>query len=621
MKRRLDITRRDFLNGVALSVAAGSSLTPLELLASNPATSLYYPPDKTGLRGSHPGSFEFLHAKAMAGASFERPAGPSETYDLVVVGGGVSGLSSAHLWHQRNDSRQSVLVLDNHDDFGGHAKRNEFDVDGEHLISYGGSQSLEGPGSYSSISKQVLQDIGVRPERFYEYFDRGFFKDRELRPAVHFSAERYGKDVTLPNVLGDFSSRADSKTLLKTIADYPLSDEAKRILPQLIGDEIDYLASMSHAEKIDFSRTLSYSDFLRKHVKAPEDLVVFLRDTFNSYWGFGYDALSLRESYNIGAPGTYALGLYEDRLFDDEPYIFHFPDGNASIARLLVRKLVPAAIPGSTQEDVVLSVADYSVLDKASNSTRIRLNSGVVDVRNTADGKAVDVVYVHNGKTELVRARHVVMACYGAMIPSLCPELPKQQKEAMDFAVKTPLVYINIAIRNWQAFNNLGCNSIYVPQAELMHAYGLDFPVSMGGYKYTSSPASPAVLHGVFTPTKPDQGLTAKQQHVEGRKRLYSMSFDDYESAIIRQLDGGLAPGGFDVERDIAAITVNRWPHGYAYEYNDLYDPPDFSPEKGPHIRGRQQIGRISIANSDSSAYSYIDGAIDAADRAVNEQT
>ena len=98
------------------------------------------------------------------------------------------------------------------------------------------------------------------------------------------------------------------------------------------------------------------------------------------------------------------------------------------------------------------------------------------------------------------------------------------------------------------------------------------------------------------------------------------MSFDNYEDLILEQLEGALSPGGFDAERDIAGITVNRWPHGYAYEYNDLYDPPEYSPDNGPHIQGRAQIGRISIANSDASAYAYVNGAIDAADRAVNEQ-
>ena len=153
-----------------------------------------------------------------------------------------------------------------------------------------------------------------------------------------------------------------------------------------------------------------------------------------------------------------------------------------------------------------------------------------------------------------------------------------------------------------------------------MQSFGMDFPVSMGGYDYTQNSNEPTVIHGTYVPTVPDQELTAREQHIAGRKRLYEQSFDELERDIVRQMSGALEGGGFDAERDIAAITVNRWPHGYAYEYNDYEDPPEYNRYNGPHLAGAAQIGRISIANSDASAYAYVNGAIDAADRAVNEQ-
>jgi spermidine dehydrogenase len=230
------------------------------------------------------------------------------------------------------------------------------------------------------------------------------------------------------------------------------------------------------------------------------------------------------------------------------------------------------------------------------------------------------VTYVRNGEPEFVRGRHVVMACYNTVIPHIVPEVGAAQREAINQAQKTPLVYINIALRNWRAMATLGCNNIYIPKAALMYSFGLDFPVSIGSYAFAGSPDQPTVLHGVFLPTTPDQGLTQKQQNRLGQKRLLGMSFDDFESQTIEQLDGALGGAGFDPDRDIAGITVNRWPHGYAYEYNELFDPPDYGPDNGPHIAGRARIGRISIANSDASAYAYVDGAIDAAHRAVSEQ-
>jgi spermidine dehydrogenase len=303
-----------------------------------------------------------------------------------------------------------------------------------------------------------------------------------------------------------------------------------------------------------------------------------------------------------------------------EPYIFHFPDGNAGLARLIVRSLIPGAAAGHTMEDLVLSRMNYDRLDSAPNSTRIRLDSTVVDVRHAQGGRFADVTYVKDGGTFRVRAKHVVLACYNAVIPYICPELPAAQADAIRKAVKIPLVYISIAVRNWKAFDSLGYYHLTVPRANILQSVGMDFPVSMGGYKYTPSPDRPTVLHGSYVPTVPDVGLDERRQHVEGRKKLFALTFDEFEKDIADVMSGALGPAGFDFERDVAAITVNRWPHGYAYEYNDLYDPPEWTRKSGPHLAGAAQIGRISIANSDASAYAFVDGAIDAAHRAVSEQ-
>jgi len=624
MADKLNITRRDFLNGVALSVAAGTSLSPLELLAQGTVTAPYYPPSLTGLRGSHAGSFEVAHAVAMAGAKFDYPAKQTDsTYDLVVVGGGISGLSAACLFQQQQGAGKKVLVIDNHDDFGGHAKRNEFTVDGNKLIGYGGSQSIESPSQYSARSMKLIKSLGIETDRFYEYFDRNYFKERGMQPGIYFSREAYGQDRTLPNALGDFGDELDWEIAAQAISNYPIEDTSKASLVSLLRSEENYLAGVEPDDRVGLLRSMSYSDFLRDHVGATEEVVTIIRDSIKGYWGFGMDALSALEGSRLEMPGTWNLGLEadkNDRWSSGEPYIFHFPDGNAAIARSLVRGLVPAAVPGSTMEDLVTSQVDYSLLDRPSNSTRIRLNTTAVDIRHTPDQSQVDVTYIQAGKPQRVRGRHVILACYNHVIPHIAPELPDQQREAIAYATKTPFAYINVAVSNWRAMAELGYNSIYIPDSALMHSFGLDFPVSMGDYRYTAVPDQATVLHGTFAPTAPDQGLTQKQQNRLGQKRLLEMSFDDFETGILRQLDGALAGGGFDAERDIAALTVNRWPHGYAYEYNNLFDPPEYGRENGPHIKGRAQIGRISIANSDSSAYAYVDGAIDAAVRAVQEQ-
>ena len=625
MSDKLNITRRDFLNGVALSLAAGTSLSPLELLAQTTASKPYYPPLLTGLRGSHVGSFEVAHAVAMAGARFGQPTDQTEsTYDLVVVGGGISGLSAAHLYQQQHGGDKKVLVLDNHDDFGGHAKRNEFNVDGKTLIGYGGSQSLSSPGQYSPEAQQLIKSIGIETERFYDYFDRSFFRDRGMGSGIYFSREAYGEDRTLPNVLRSSAGRPGWDAALKVMADFPISEESRKSLIDLLSSDKNYLADIDQNEIVDLLRGMSYTNFLRDYVGTTDEVIRLFNDSRKGYWGFGMDALSALEGHRLRMPGTWNLGVPDDEEESgggNEPYIFHFPDGNAGVARSLVRQLVPGAVPGSTMEDLVTSRVDYSLLDRPSNNTRIRLNATGVDVRHTPDESHVDVTYISGGRPQRVRGRHAILACYNHVIPHIAPELPAAQREAIEYPVKTPLVYISIAVRNWRAMAELGYNSIYIPDSPLMHSFGMDFPVSVGDYSFTSGPDQPTVLHGTYCPTTPGKGLTQKQQHLDGQRTLMEMSFGELETGILRQLDGALAGGGFDSGRDVAALTVNRWPHGYAYEYNDYYDPPEYNPANGPHIQGRAQIGRISIANSDSSAYAYVDGAIDAAVRAVAEQT
>ena len=631
MAKKLSITRRDFMNGFAMSLTAGTALSPFELLAMNEQTGkgVFYPPELTGLRGSHPGSFEVAHALARHGARWPEPTDQTDRdYDVVVVGGGISGLSAAYLYRQRLGREARILILDNHDDFGGHAKRNEFTVDGKQLICYGGSQSIAEPGSWSPVGKKLLKDVGIHTEHFYDYFDRNYFKDRKLGRGLYFSRDQYGKDYVSDNILGDNSLSSteiedNEQEIIDIINAYPIAEASKTALIKLLSETENYLLGMgSQEDKINLLRRTSYSDFLRKYANIQEEVVQLFRDMSRGLWGVGWDALSALDAYKSQMPGTRRLNLelVNESYERGEPYIFHFPDGNAGFARSIVRNLLPSAIPGTTMEDLVKARVDYDGLDLASSMVRIRLNSTAVKVQHTPSEKAVDVTYIKDGRSYRVRGAHVIMACYNSIIPHICPEVPDAQKEAIAYATKMPLVYISIAVRNWKAFSNLGYRSFYVPQPSLMHSFGLDFPVSMGGYNFTQNPDEPTVIHGTYVPLDPDKGLNARQQCIAGRTRLYEMSFDDFEENIVSQMSGALHGGGFDAERDIVAITVNRWPHGYAYEYIDYSDPVEFNPQNGPHIAGRAQIGRISIANSDASAYAYLTGAIDAADRAVNEQ-
>ena len=299
----------------------------------------------------------------------------------------------------------------------------------------------------------------------------------------------------------------------------------------------------------------------------------------------------------------------------------HFPDGNATLTRLIVRGLLPDAVPGSTQEDVGTARVDYAKLDRSGQPARIRLNSTVVRVRHTGTGASEEgeVSYVRGGRTSHVRGRHVVMACWNMIIPYLVPELPASQKEALAYGVKAPLVYTSVAVKNWTAFEKLGLSRVSSPT--MYHSrVGLDEAVSLGDLRHAEDPSEPIVLSLGRYPVTP--GLPRKEQYRIGREDLLRTPFTTFEEKIRDQLNRVLGGGNFDAARDIIAITVNRWPHGYAYTYNSLTDPLDWvytdSAER-PCVVGRQPFGSITIANSDAAACPHTDAAIVEAHRAIQE--
>ncbi|MBP8924346.1 MAG: NAD(P)-binding protein [Pseudomonadales bacterium] len=622
----MGITRRDLVSGFGIALGA-LHLSPLEAIAAGlldprAAGPEYYPPALTGLRGNHAGSFEAAHALALQGQQLPYPATASDSrYDLVVVGGGISGLAAARFFREQHGGEVRILVLDNHDDFGGHAKRNEFTIDGHGLIGYGGSQSIDTPSSYSPQSAGLLRDLGIDTSRFYRYYDSEFLARNKLGAKLFFDQAHYGVDRLVDDPLGASWLGAGNSVDPAAVERMPLDAESRAAYLRLITGTQDLLAGKSTEQKISLLRGMSYDDFLRRVANMPEPVVLMLRNQSMALWGVGYDALSALEAARNEMPGTLHLGigavLSAHDGAEDEPYIFHFPDGNAGIARLLVRDLVPTSASGRSMEDIVLTPLHYEQLDLAQNAVRIRLNATVLDVRHGADAATVDVMYVRAGRTERVQASHAVLACYNNIIPYICSELPAAQVEALRWPQKVPLVYTNVALRNWRAFAKAGMAYFFAPQD--FFGYGmLDFPVSMPGYAFSENPDQPILLHLAHTPTVP--GLPPREQFRQGRATLLGLRFEDFEQHVVRQLQGMLGEYGFDASRDIAAITVNRWPHGYAYEYIDLYDPVDWGPDKGPHISGRTRCGRISIANSDSQALAYVNGAIDAAWRAVSEQ-
>jgi spermidine dehydrogenase len=576
-----------------------------------------YPPARDGLRGSHVGSFEAAH-RLRDGGSFDLSATKvTERFDLIVVGGGISGLAAAYFYRQHRPQAR-VLILETNDDFGGHAKRNEFEVDGKILIGYGGTQSIDSPKTkYSRVAKHLLTELGIDLGRFDTAFDQDFYRRWQLNHATFFKRETFGVDRLVRRPFGgwnDWSDTSPDATLLRAhIEGMPLNDRARAQLFDLCWSDRDVLAGHGAQERLQILQHISYRDFLRKYWDADDDVLKYLQTRTHDLWAIGIDAVPASETLQF--PGLKAQAKALEGILGgaEEPYIYHFPDGNATIARLLVRKMIPSSAPGSTMDDIVLAHFDYTQLDREEHPVRIRLNSTAVEVRNA--GAGVEVAYVIAGVPTRVAAKDCVLACYQAMIPYIAPETQEDQRAALHSNVRAPLVYVNVVVRNWKPWAKLGV--AYIDNPGGTFAAYLDFPVSIGGYQFSSDPSQPIAIHLYHTPTLPNQGLNMREQYRAGRTRLYTMSFADFEHEIRDELGRMLGPAGFDFDRDVTAITVNRWPHGYAYTPTPLFDEPKHQ----AHIEqlARRRIGRIAIANSDSGWDAYTNVAIDQAHRAVAE--
>ncbi|MDA8885666.1 NAD(P)/FAD-dependent oxidoreductase [Porticoccaceae bacterium] len=631
----LKITRRDFLNGMAIGAGAGL-LMPGQVigqttasLASSKLPGDYYPPTLTGMRGSHEGSYEVAHALAWNGQKPSSYEELDEHYDLVVVGAGQSGLAAAWYYRKKMGPAARILLLDNHDDFGGHAKRNEFHQDGNMVLGLGGAQNIEPMSSYSAMAIELLKDIGID--------DQALAAMTANTPDDYMLGGKFGASncMTIPAAGGHKNLSGNWLEFFHggqgygaAVKELPIPEEEQAKLIAFFGGDRDFLDDLSLLEQYRYVKSVSYNQFLTERVGLAEETLPILGAFTRVLLGPAGWNLTVLEALSVGCPGLKAMGWLTNRLSDlagafvlgDAPVAYIFPDGNASVARLLVHKLIPNVAPAMKGfEDVAISNFNYEALDLDDNSTRLRLNSTVVGVKETALNH-VRVDYVEKGQPFSISADHCILACYNGLIPHLCPEMSDQQKEGLSYGVKVPFVYANVLLKNGRAFAGLDTTFTQCPYDPFQWVSAAP-TVTSGGYQPPQSPDRPMAAFMMASPTPADiKGMPARELFRLGRHKIYGTPFKDYEQQIRDQLQGMLGQYGFNHETDITAITVNRIPHGYAYSYLGL-DDPDWDEGHAPHEIGRAQFGRISIANSDSEAMPLMQAAFDAAWRAVQEQS
>jgi len=591
--------------------------------------SCYYPPTLTGMRGSHDGAYEVAHA-LRDGAVFRSPQDRDGEYDLVVVGGGISGLSSAYFFRKRFGRDARILILDNHDDFGGHAKRNEFWHGGRMHLRNGGTLNVEAPSQYSAVALELLREIGIDRTRYYESIaavkDR--YKDLGMGYGVFFDRRLYGGD----KVVAGFGQRSFEEFF----AEAPMSAKARADAIRLHTAEHDYLPGLSPTEKRERLVRMSYYDYVVNLVGCEPEVAALYDPETHSLFAVGVDAIPAMYGCEMGFPGFGGMALPETPpdLLVNEPGGQHgrenagragsgdpdmyFPDGNATITRLLVSALVPGSIAASTMEDVVMARADYGRLDDEANGVRIRLNSTAIRVEEKGSDR-ISVTYVKDGRPARVRGRAAVLACWHPVIPWICPDLPDEQKQALNDGEKSPVVYTSVLLSKWRPLVDARVSYVGAPGG-YHTSVSLSTPLALGEYATADNPDQPIVLGMGRYPCKP--GLSRREQHRAGRAELLTTTFETFENEIRAQLDAMFGPHGLDAESDILAITVNRWPHGYTYSYNPLFDPVEWAyttTDERPNVIARQRHGRITIANADAAASPHTDAAISEAWRAVSE--
>lgn len=435
-----------------------------------------------------------------------------------------------------------------------------------------------------------------------------------MNKGVFFNKATFGKSKVI-------NQQPDSTNAATFFANAPLSDSDKHALVTLYQQPNDYLAPMPNAKREPYLKTISYAKFLTEHAKLPTTAIPFLQDICLEYWGFPIDSLSAWDAAVEGYPGFDKLSLDIDDE-ESEPYIYHFPDGNASIARLLVKKLIPNVVSNpehsqklSPMEAIVLDKFDYQQLDKPEQNVNIRLNSTVVQVVNDKTNQVM-VGYQTGDKLHRVTAKHTILACYSVMVPHLLSGLNDIQQQDYLQNVKVPMVYGKVLVKNWNTFKKLGVYHLYAPDAPFCLVM-LDYPVSMGGYEYPKTPDEPMIIHMVSIPVPYGSGKTLREACKQGRSELYQQSYEQLEAAMLSQLGEIYEQAGEMLKDNILAITINRWGHGYSYEENILWDKPSEAERVLKSIK--QPQGNIHIANSDVDWHPYANGAIDQAWRAVGE--
>lgn len=609
------ICRRDFLNSFLL--ASGSALltsqTPLDLLAQQPSWGGY-----TGVgdyASANGNTMEVMLAgHAVRDGAFDSPtaeaAGTEELFDLVVVGGGISGLAAALYFKDLAKSKQTCLVLENHPIFGGQARRNEFVVDGQRLMIPQGSNWFQIPFP-SPLIEPFYARIGVDYHEF-KYQEWG-----GPPPAMPLSRNNYHFARTLPpppNFGFWFGAKYGQHPGMwvvdpwRNIDRLPLSSELRS----------DFARYLKAVEKYHKSPPLDTEAELRRLDPLTAEDVLMER------FGLSREFIRMFVAPHLGAAtglGADALTGTHYRVFGPGPDILQhsFPGGNTGFSRHIVKTLIPDSIPGPrTIEAVCKNRVNFAALDRPSNEVCIRLRSMAVRVEHEGEPEKstlVRIMYARDGKVHRVKARAVVMAGGGWITKHVVRDLPRRHREAYDQFNYSAAVVANVAVHHWRFLHKLGLSG-----GRWFEGFGFWTEVrttaTFGSDTSKIGPDSPTILSVIAPFYYP--GLPVAEQCSKGRAELLSTPFRDFEFKVRDQFDQMFAASGFDAKRDIAGIILNRWGHHFIVPQPGFVYGKDGNRPPGEVLRN-SPFGRIAFAHTDLTGGNGHHLSIQEAHRAVSQ--
>lgn len=617
-----DITRKDFLNATLLGAGAALLGAPSPAAAARLAAFLEgrapKPDDWTGPGGIGDYATSNGNTKAVMDAAHasirdratNKPLNPIDTgevYDLVVVGGGITGLTAAYFFAKQTGGAKTCLVLENHPIFGGEAKQNEFLVNGVRLIAPQGSNDFGVPRAGSGWQDEMWTDLQMpRQFKFAEW-------DSPL-PPLRMAQDNYqpmegvgeyGTDI------GYFFDKGPAAgTWLKNIwqndlADAPFADDVKRDLLKWRSTAPDTKGMNGDA----FGRyldTMTYRDYLENVAGYRPEVTKMIEPVIGLISGASPDGVSAHAAQQIGMPGvsrargrSSGLGL-------------SFPGGNVTYGRHLVKKLIPDSITGELSFDGVLEgTVNWAALDKRGQPTRVRVGATVINVAESADasasGNLIAVVYAKDDKLYRARARRVAMASGGWVNKRVIADLPPDIMAAYATFQYAPALIINVALTNWRFMYRLGITAArWFDEDGLGFVANLRRQMTTAGYHAPMDPDKPTVLTfymGLYTP-----GHSALEQGTLNRAKLMATPFADYEGKLRAQMTRQFAAAGFDAKRDIAGIILNRWGHARLVQPPGWYYGRDGAP--APREIVARGFGNIGIGHSELNGHQSATGAM-----------